>query len=74
MRSSTAANIGISFRLNIDLPQDHAATVIKRGQQMSARTVRGARAAQCLAIHRDHPPHASRRGRAMLRPAAGRVI
>jgi hypothetical protein len=64
----------VRVRLDGDLRQDHAVTVIERSQQMSARTVRGARAAQCLAVHRDDPPRARSRGRAVLGPAAARVI
>ena len=64
----------VRFGLDVDLSQDHAVSVIERGQQMPARTAGHARSAQCLAVDRDHPPRARHRGGALLGPGAGRVI
>ena len=64
----------VRFRLHVHLSQDHAVSVIERGQQMPARTAGHARSAQCLAVHRDHPPRASSRRGALLGPGARRVI
>ena len=64
----------IRLRRNIDLPQDHAADVIEGGQQMPGRLPACAGPAQRLAVDRDHPPPARRRGGALLGPGTGRVI
>ena len=58
----------VRLRLDIDLPEDHAAGVLERGQQVPRRTVGHARSAQCLAVHRDHAAAAWRRGGALLGP------
>ena len=64
----------VRLRLDIDLPEDHAAGVLERGQQVPARTVGHARSAQCLAVRRDHAAAAWRRSGALLGPGADRVV
>ena len=49
-------------------------SMIKGGQQMSARVIGRAGSAQCLAVDRDHPPPAGSQGGALLGPAARRLI
>lgn len=46
----------ISFRLDVNLPWDHAAGVVGRGQQVPPRLARRARSAQRRAVRRDRAP------------------